>query len=201
MFAGGWCCLCQAALLFPTAIHSSYPHCAAQTWCCPSILIIGGRCLLKVTITERRDSHEAETYMRMSKLYRIFLKTMKLGISCLEAKPNLKFEDEKGPNASEKISQRLPSRALGPLWSQSGASWKSPAAAMMVSVFPMFCYIILPASSHGASHSCRSKGTQTGDRSSQQAQGNCCITMSWPKQRLFGRMKLLMSWTEVKYNR
>lgn len=128
-------------------------------------------------------------------------KTMKLGISCLEAKPNLKFEDEKGPNASEKISQRLPSRALGPLWSQSGASWKSPAAAMMVSVFPMFCYIILPASSHGASHSCRSKGTQTGDRSSQQAQGNCCITMSWPKQRLFGRMKLLMSWTEVKYNR
>lgn len=166
----------------------------------------GGRRLLKVIITERRDSHEAKTCKKGQTIQNFSQrhKNRKLGISCLEAKPNLELEGKKWPNANEKISWRLPTRALGPLWSQSGASSGSPAAAMMVSVFPMLCYKYchtrFPAA-RGESHSCRGKGTWAGDRSSQQTQGNCCISMSWPKQRLFGRMKLLMSLRVVKYNR
>lgn len=100
-------------------------------------------------------------------------KNRKLGISYLEAKPKLAFEDKEGPNTSEKISSSsLPARTFGLLWPQSADSSGSPAAAMMVSVFPILCYEILShkiPSSHGASHSLETEG----HRSSQQTQGNC----------------------------
>lgn len=42
-------------------------------------LLHGGRCLLKVTITGRRDSHKDKTCTRTGKIYRIFLKSVKPG--------------------------------------------------------------------------------------------------------------------------
>lgn len=201
VLAGGWCCLCQPALLLLTALHSSHPHCDAQTCCCPSILITGWETLFESP--HHREKRQLWSY-NMHKIRQAIqkfsqrCKNRKLGISYLEAKPQLEFEDKKGPN--EKISWRLPTRTLGLLWPQSGASSGSPAAAMTVSVYPILCYKILShkiPSSHGASHSLEAEG----HRSSQQTQGNCCISMSWAWPRLFDRMKLLMSLTEVKCNR